>query len=160
MVESVDERLKEITQALESYEKTLNMPPPVSPLSEEEVQHFFTMSRDEIEAMSSSQCAAVAYQLAQYGLYIQRMSNRERSRVTWAENSLKAVIAKSLDSYSQYMKHEAKVELICCENESARKLKNVISYSEQRFERLTYTAQGIKYLADIMINNQRAKHNV
>ena len=133
MAQTATERMEVVVKALDDYEKKSGLPEPTNPGTEEELQGYFCMTRDEIEALSPSDCVNIAYRLGQYALYLQRLYNRETAR------------------------HKTKVALICAENEFVHKVNEIVKYSQQRIDRLFFLSNNVKYLAEVMISNQRAK---
>lgn len=157
MAQTATERMEVVVKALDDYEKKSGLPEPTNPGTEEELQGYFCMTRDEIEALSPGDCVNIAYRLGQYALYLQRLYNRETARHNWAKTTMQEVIAKDLEGHSKWTKHETKVALICAENEFVHKVNEIVKYSQQRIDRLFFLSNNVKYLAEVMISNQRAK---
>jgi hypothetical protein len=151
------EQMETVVKALDDYEKSIGLPEPITPGTEEELQQYFSMNRDELESLSARDCAAISLRLAQFSLYIQRLYNRETSRLNWAKTTLSESIAKEFGNYSQYTKYDIKVALIAKENEFVRKVQQIINYAQQRMDRLYFLSTNIKYLSEVMQANQRAK---
>ena len=151
------ERMETVTKALDDYEKNCGLPANTMPCDEEELQGYFTMKRDHIEKLSAEDCSQIAYRLSLVSFYTQRCLNRENARKAWATSNLNEVIGKEAGNYDKYMKYEAKVVLIVGDNSYARGLSDIISYAEQRVQRLTFLATSIKNLSDVMLANQRSK---
>ena len=151
------EQMDIVCKALDDYEKSSGMPELKAPGSETEMQKYFTMSRDELEALSSRDCAEISFRLAQFSFYIQRLCNRETSRANWATTTLNESVAQELNQFSQYTKFDIKVSLIAKENEYVKKLQSIIKYANQRMDRLSFLSNNIKYLSEVMTANQRAK---
>lgn len=154
---TIKERVAIRQKHLDDWEKGLHLPNNHPPGTEEELQGYLNMPRDEIEKKSPEMCAQIAYRLAQFSFYFQRCYNRERGILIWAETELNKVISPLLNSYDKYMKHEAKVAAIVRENSAASNLHNTVTYAKERIERLTYLSAAIRNLSDIMIDNKRAK---
>jgi len=157
---TADERMEAATKILNDYEAHAGLPTPVSPGSEEELQEYFSMSRDEIERLSAEGCASIAYRLAQYALYIQRLNNRECARLNWAKAVLSESIAKDYSNYSKYTKYEVRVALMAEENTYVDRIQKIINAAQLRLDRLSFLSNNIKYLSEVMIANQRVKKNV
>lgn len=156
-MKNATEKMEVVNKALDDYEKEAGLPEPIKPGEEEELQVYFSMSRDEIESLSSKNCAAIAFRLAQYSLYIQRLYNRETSRLSWAKATLSEAISVDLKQYDKFTKHEIKVAQIAKENEFVGKIQSIINYAQQRVDRLYFLSSNIKYLSEVMISNQRVK---
>lgn len=151
------DKLTRIDQILDEYEKKSGLPICKAPGTEAELEGYLSMDRSGMEALQMEDCAAIGYRMAQYSFYIQRLYNREKARVVWATQQLTEIVAKSLDSYDKYMKFEVKVALIIKENNYAESLQRILTYAEQRAQRLEFLATSIKNIGDAMKNMQMAK---
>jgi hypothetical protein len=154
---TIKERMAVVTQSLDDYERSCGLPTHQAPCDEQELQSYFNMNRDHIEKLSAEDCSQIAYRLSLVSFYMQRCLNRENSRKAWATANLSEVIGKEAGSFDKFTKHEVKVALITANNSYARGLADVISYAEQRVQRLTFLATSIKNLSDVMLANQRSK---
>ena len=106
--------------------------------------------------MSPEDCAQVSYVLGQFAFHIQRSINREIARVNWAEDSIKEVIADEINNYKGYGYIEKSLQAIK-HNDKASSLNKIKKYAKQRSDRLSYLANNIKNLSDIMLSVQKAK---
>jgi len=124
--------------------------------AEGELNNYFTMSRDMVEKLTPEDCAQISYRLAQYAFYIQRTLNREIARHNWAEESIKDSIADEINNYKGYGFLEKSLQAIK-HNDKATSLNKIKKYAQQRMDRLSYLANSIKNLSDIMLAVQRTK---
>jgi undecaprenyl pyrophosphate synthase len=154
---SAKDKLSKIDQILDDYEKRSGLPQCKAPGAEEEFEKYLTMDRTEMEALQHENCAEIGYRLSQYAFYLQRLFNREKARVIWARQQLTDTIAKSLGDYDKFTKYDIKVALIIKENVYAESLSKIITYAEQRAQRLEFLATSLKNMADALKNMQMAK---
>jgi hypothetical protein len=124
--------------------------------SNSEFDNYFQMNRDSIEKLNPEDCAQISYRLSQYGFYLQRTLNREIARANWAESSIKEVIADDINNYKGYGFVEKSMQAIK-HNDKASSLNKIKKYAQQRIDRLSYLANSIKNLSDIMLSIQRTK---
>lgn len=124
--------------------------------SNSEFDNYFQMNRDSIEKLNPEDCAQISYRLSQYGFYLQRTLNREIARANWAESSIKEVIADDINNYKGYGFVEKSMQAIK-HNDKANSLNKIKKYAQQRIDRLSYLANSIKNLSDIMLSIQRTK---
>lgn len=122
----------------------------------EELNEYFSMSRDGIEKLTPEDCAQIALRLAQYSLFLQRTINREIARHNWAEESIKESIADEINSYKGYGYIEKSIQAIK-HNDKASGLNKIKKYAKQRIDRLSYISNNIKNLSDILIMVQKTK---
>lgn len=151
------DKIYKIDNILDEYEKKSGLSPCKPPGNEDELQKYLSMDRAELESIQQEKCAEIAYRLNQFGFYIQRLYNREKTRIIWAQQELTNTIAKSVNDYGQFTKHDVKVALIIRENTYAANLQKIIVYAEQRAQRLEFLATSIKYLADGMRDIRMAR---
>jgi hypothetical protein len=125
-------------------------------LPENELNEYLTMDRDVLEKLGPEDCAQISYRLCQFSFHIQRTLNREIARYNWAEESVKQVIADEINNYKGYGYLE-KSEQAIKHNEKANSLNNIKKFAKQRSDRLSYLANGLKNLSDILLSIQRNK---
>ena len=97
----------------------------------------------------------IAYGVGQFSFHIQRSINRV-SKMWWAEENIKEVIADELNTYKGYGYIEKSTQAIK-HNDSANSLNKIKKYAKMRADRLQYIANSIKNLSDILLNIQRSK---
>ncbi len=153
---TIDERLKNLDAALDKFEKDASMPENTPPGPETELNEYLHMDRNDMERLSGADCAAIAYRLGQFSMYVQRMINRDKARLTWARTQLASFVTNDAD-YDKFRKFEVAVELLAKSNTAVARLSTIMRWSQQRVDRLDYVATSLKNLSDIMITNQRAK---
>jgi len=114
------------------------------------------MNRDAIEKLNPEDCAQISYRLAQYAFFLQRTLNREIARHNWAEENIKETIADEINNYKGYGFMEKSLQAIK-HNDKANTLNKIKRYAQQRMDRLSYLANSVKNLSDIMLSVQRTK---
>jgi len=160
MTRTAKEDLQHWDKILDEYEKSIALPEYTQTygVSEQEINNYLTMSRDEIEKLSPEDCAQISYRLAQFAFHVQRTINREIARQNWADESIKETIADEINNYKGYGYIEKSLQAIK-HNEKAQSLNNIKKFAKQRSDRLSYIANSLKNLSDIMLSIQRAKVN-
>ena len=142
---------------LDEYEKGMGMPVySESAFQEIELQEYLTMNRDAIEKLSPEDCAQISMRLGQFAFHIQRTINREQARHNWAEETTKEVIANEINNYKGYGYVEKSYQAING-NEKASSLNKIKKYAKQRIDRLSFLANNVKNLSDILLSIQRTK---
>jgi hypothetical protein len=142
------EKLSFTDNLLNEYEKQLGLPPCKSPGTEEELQSYLSMGREEIEKLTPEAASSIICRLAQYAFYLKRTYNVEKSRVIWAKQQLTNIIASKIDSYDKWIKFDVKVALITKEDSYAQNISKILTYAEQRMTRTEYLADFIKNISD------------
>jgi hypothetical protein len=157
MNKSSKDEVKYWDDILDEYENSIGMPSYDSEaLPENELNEYLTMDRDVLEKLGPEDCAQISYRLCQFSFHIQRTLNREIARYNWAEESVKQVIADEINNYKGYGYLE-KSEQAIKHNEKANSLNNIKKFAKQRSDRLSYLANGLKNLSDILLSIQRNK---
>lgn len=157
MNKSSKEELQEWDNILDEYESTIGLPKYVSTtLPETELNQYLTMNRDEIERLNPEDCAQISYRLGQFSFHIQRTINRELARLNWSEDNIKVVIADEINNYKGYGFVEKSLQAIK-HNDRASALNKIKIFAKQRSDRLSYLANSIKNLSDILLSIQKTK---
>lgn len=154
--QTIDERMKYLDEALDKFEKDASLTVNSPPGPETEIDEYLHMDRNDITKLSGEDCAAIAYRLAQFSLYTQRLINRDKARITWVKSQLASFITNDSD-YDKFRKFEVAVELLAKSNTAVARLAKIHTWGQQRIDRLEYVATGLKTLSDVMVTNQRAK---
>lgn len=151
------EEVKYWDDILDEYEQSIALPTyNNSALPESELNEYLSMNRDVLEKLGPEDCAQISYRLAQYSFHIQRTINREIARYNWAEETIKEVIADEINNYKGYGYVEKSIQAVK-HNDRATSLNNIKKFAKQRSDRLSYLANGIKNLSDILISIQKNK---
>jgi hypothetical protein len=152
------EELHNWDKILDEYEQSISMPSynNIGGVPETEINNYLSMSRDELEKLSPEDCAQIAYRLAQFSFHIQRTLNREIARHNWSEETIKDTIADEINNYKGYGYIEKSLQAIK-HNDKANSLNSIKKYAKQRIDRLSYIANSLKNLSDIMLNIQKTK---
>lgn len=158
MLKTSKEEVKYWDEILDEYESSIGLGKysESHSFSEDELNQYFTMNRDAVEKLSPEDCAQISYRLAQYAFFIQRTLNREIARHNWAEENIKDTIADEVNNYKGYGFMEKSLQAIK-HNDKATSLNKIKKYAQQRMDRLSYLANSIKNLSDIMLSVQRTK---
>jgi hypothetical protein len=157
MNKTAKEELQDWDNILDEYEKGLGIPKYNNAgMPEQELNNYLTMDRTELEKITPEDCSQISYRLAQFSFYVQRTINREIARNNWADETIKMVIADEINNYKGYGYVEKSLQAIK-NNEKAQAINKIKIYSKQRTDRLSYLANSIKNLSDILISIQKIK---
>lgn len=155
-ISSKDE-LNHWDKLLDDYEQSIGMPGYKTDfLPENELNHYLSMSRDELEKLNPDDCGQISYRLAQFSFHIQRTINRELARYNWADETIKDIIADEINNYKGYGYIEKSYQAIK-HNDKALSLNKIKKYAKQRADRLSYLANGVKNLSDIIMSISKIK---
>jgi len=151
------EELAHWDNILDEYENGISLSKYLSDsLPSDELNNYLTMNRNDLEKLGPEDCAQISYRLGQYSFHIQRTINRELARYNWAEETIKETIADEINNYKGYGYVEKYYQAVK-HNDKASTLSNIKKYAKQRSDRLSYLANNIKNLSDILLNVQKTK---
>lgn len=157
MLKTSKEEIKYWDGVLDEYEQSIGFALyKDDSMPSDELNIYLSMNRDSIEKLSPEDCAQISYRLGQFSFHIQRTVNREIARYNWADETLKDLIADEINNYKGYGYIEKAGQAIK-HNEKAQALNNIKKYAKQRSDRLSYLANSLKNLSDIMLSVQRSK---
>lgn len=157
MHKSSKEEVKHWDDILDEYERSIGISSYKSDaLPEEELGEYLTMNRNVLEKLSPEDCAQISYRLGQFSFHTQRTINRELARYNWADELIKETIADEINNYKGYGYLEKSGQAIK-HNERAQSLNNIKRFAKQRSDRLSYLANCIKNLSDILLSIQKNK---
>lgn len=159
MSKTAKEEMQHWDSILDEYESSVGLGKYVAQnihLAESELQEYLSMNREVLEKLSPEDCGNIAYRLGQYAFFIQRTINREIARYNWADDTIKETIADEINNYKGYGYAEKSGQAIK-HNDKATALNNIKKYAKQRSDRLSYLANSIKNLSDIILSIQRNK---
>ena len=157
MNRTAKEELHHWDEILDQYEKGLGLSNYIADIFDSaELNNYLSMNRDVIEKLSPEDCAQIAYRLAQFAFHIQRTINREIARYNWADETIKETIADEINNYKGYGYIEKSLQAIK-HNDKATSLNTIRKYAKQRSDRLSYLANSIKNLSDIILSIQKTK---
>ena len=83
-------------------------------------------------------------------------SNREIARYNWADETIKEVVADDINTYKGYGYIEKSMQAIK-HNDKANALNKIKKYAKQRSDRLSYIANSLKNLSDIILTIAKTK---
>jgi hypothetical protein len=158
MLKTSKEEVKYWDDILDEYESSIGLGKysDLHNFTDSELNDYFTMNRDSVEKLTPEDCAQISYRLAQYAFFLQRTLNREIARHNWAEENIKDTIADEINNYKGYGFMEKSLQAIK-HNDKATSLSKIKKYAQQRIDRLSYLANSVKNLSDIMLSVQRTK---
>lgn len=156
-MQTAKESIKYWDSVLDEYEQSIGMPLYKDDgMPSDELNEYLTMNRDTLEKLNPEDCAQISYRLAQFAFHIQRTVNRELARYNWAEEVIKETIADELNNYKGYGYIEKASQAIK-HNDKAQALNKIKNYAKQRSDRLSYIANSVKNLSDILLSIQKNK---
>lgn len=153
---SLSGRLEAVDKSLDDYEASLGLPGGCPREVEVEATRLLTLAPSSLRHLTAPDLGEAAYCLEQYGFFLQRAQNREQTRVRWAEENLRRLLATLLPSQKAYSLEERRA-LAIAGSDSARELEQIRVASQLRLERLQYQAQRVQGLARALLSLQQTR---
>lgn len=136
--QSVKEKMDYVDKVLDEYESSnkikVNVP--------NEAEKYLNIELDELRKLSIVELAEASYILSRFSLYIQKLYNKEMTRVAWAEHNITRCITKILSQYNAPSREERR-HLAILDNEAAKKLDDIRNYAQLRSNRLAFISSKI-----------------
>lgn len=117
-------------------------------------EEFLTISDlpdENLKKLTKEEHFDAAYLLYSYASYIQDQINRQQIVVDLCSDQLEKLVAKNNDKFSQYTKHDAKIQLIIVDNEYARSIDHYRQIAKARLQSLDGKVYELKRKADILL---------
>lgn len=108
------------------------------------------LSDDQLKKLSKEEHFDAAYILYGYASYIQDQYSRQKVVFDLCSDQLEKMVAKHNDQFSQYTKHDAKIQLIIVDNEYAKTIDNYKQVAHARMQSLEGKVYELKRKADIL----------
>ena len=118
-----------------------------------DILEYLEMDRDSIEAMSKEDRYTASLRLAQFGIYLQRLVNREKARINWAQSTMYNVASKYWDNYGEMVKADIKIYKIAAENPTVDKVIRIKNNAQIRVDELDGISNLIKHFSDMMMRS-------
>lgn len=143
---TVDEELQKTLKYLDDYELRCWLP---SSINENTVNKATEILNTDFSSFrkTSDECAESAVILAQYAFNLQRVINKEKSQLLWAEERINKIIAPRMKQQQAYNYAERKAGAISEDTVALRLLKIKVE-SELRLSRIESLYFCIKNLSD------------
>jgi hypothetical protein len=152
--QTLEEQMELAHKLLDEFESIHNLTKPTVP---NETEAILELTHPQLEKLGAVECAEYAYQLAQYSYYIQRVYNKESASLKWLKDKLDYFVASKWENYDSFTKYEIRGRLIARDNAVVTRLLKLISYTEQKIERLSFLGTTISKMSDKLENLQKAK---
>tara|TARA_A100001515_G_scaffold144293_1_gene147905 strand:- start:3784 stop:4272 length:489 start_codon:yes stop_codon:yes gene_type:complete len=161
---SGEEKLNEFTKAIDEWISCKNIISPEGPKKNLEGEYKGNISRilnftsETLETLTAEQCLSYAYELHNYGEYLESVKVKENAILEWADSSIWYIISTVMQNYgSQYTKWQEKYYSAIRENPLASDILKVKNHAEARVKILNGKADRIQSMANILTNLSRRR---
>lgn len=111
-----------------------------------EARRVLSLSPLLLKKLGPVELGEIAFVLSQYSHRLQQAVNREQSRITWATESVKKLVAKKVSAYTGYSYDERKSKAIA-DDDAAQKLESIRVQAQMRVDRVSFLSARASELA-------------
>lgn len=151
---SIDMKMKKYEEEVESIIEKIG----ISFYKDEASIEALKLSYQQLRNMDQRECCILAYQLQQYGLYIQSIVNRLNSVSYWLNESINKIVGKYAKNYGDHFtKFEEKKAAIISENEAASYLMKLLIKTNGKNKELYSLSAKIATMSTTLIEISKSK---
>jgi hypothetical protein len=140
-IKSAKDKLSEFETKLDQHEEKIGL------IIKPRISNYLNVTNEEMRKMSKEELDEAAFDLANYGLYLQKEINKHQARVSYAEKEIRIILARECSNYKAYSFEERKLMAIQG-NEHASKLEEIRCQEQILLDRLNFMNRRIDVLAD------------
>ena len=149
-----DEVINSFLKRIDDWIKGVNIIEPA--FDDIEIYNILNMTHEQMKNCNQNELARFSYQIYGYVDYLQRVYNKEKSVLDFAEESIWSIISKEYDNYgSDYKKWQVKYYSAVRENPLASRLNKLKNNCKTRVTNLEHRIEHVKKRADILLELSR-----
>jgi hypothetical protein len=143
---NVAERLKEVEDTLNEYEKSIGLS--CIKFKERYEEVFLSLDEMSIRSFSAEECNIKAAILLQYELYLQKEHNRHTAVLNWVEHNMKVILGGIVQDFGgAYSSFEERKILATHSNSYARELNKLLLKSKNMVDNLNFLSSRVSDLS-------------
>ena len=117
----------------------------------EDWQSAADADRDTLKILTRDEMFDYAYVLYSYSTHLQDELNMQKIALNWCNDKLNKMVAKNMDEFNPYTKHEMRRQLIVVNDEYARAVDHYREIAEIRIQAMEGKVYELKRKADILL---------
>lgn len=138
---SATAKLVELEAELDQYEEKIGL------VIQPRISTYLNITQEQMKAMSVEELEEAAFDLANYGIFLQKEMNKHTSRINWATSNMNPIIARECNNVKAYSFEERKLSIIH-NNEHTVKLEGIRVKSQLCYDRLNFMNRRVDVLAE------------
>tara|TARA_R110000824_G_scaffold360468_1_gene548214 strand:- start:4271 stop:4735 length:465 start_codon:yes stop_codon:yes gene_type:complete len=151
-----EEKLNEFVQAVEDWISCKGIISPKKP--NKKLSRVLGFTSDTLKILTAEECLCYAYDLHNYGEYLESVKAKENAILEWADSSIWYIISTVMQNYgTQYTKWQEKYYSAIKENPLAAEILKVKNHAEARVKILSGKADRIQNMANVLTNLSRRR---
>ena len=107
--------------------------------------------RETISSLTQAELFDWSYQLYSYSTYLQDELNMQKIALDWCNDKLDKMVAKNINEFNPYTKHDMRRQLIVMNDEYAAAIDHYREIAEARVQSLEGKVYELKRKADILM---------
>lgn len=152
------ESLARLDDRLDAFEQSIGVPGGIPGAVQSRCSSLLLMEPEQLHRMDASECGEAACSLLQLAWHLQKSLNRERSRMTWADEAVKRCVASRVGKVPG-SSYEERRHLVLSADERARQIEQVRMDAVLRVERLNGLAARVDALARALLSLQSTRRH-
>ena len=104
-----------------------------------------------IKSLTQEECFTWSYTLYSYSTFLQDELNMQKIALDWCNDKLDKMVAKNINEFSPYTKHDMRRQLIVMNDEFARTVDHYREVAHSRVQSLEGKIYELKRKADILM---------
>ncbi len=111
--------------------------------------------RETISSLTQAELFDWSYQLYSYSTHLQDELNMQKIALDWCNDKLDKMVAKNINEFSPYTKHDMRRQLIVMNDEFARTVDHYREVAHSRVQSLEGKIYELKRKADILMEKAK-----
>ena len=151
-----EEKLNEFVQAIEDWISCKSVISPKEP--NKNLSRVLGFTSETLKILTAEECLSYAYELHNYGEYLESVRSKENAILEWADSSIWYIISTVMQNYgTQYTNWQEKYYSAIKENPLASEILKVKNHAEARVKILSGKADRIQNMANVLTNLSRRR---
>lgn len=151
---NASEKLENFIKNINNYIESKNF---IGPAFSEEFKLPEALDISTMNTLTRDDCFNYAYMLYQYADTVATELNKNKSILSYCEDSLNKIISKEIINMPQFTKHEIKAASVLLENEVAQKINEWKIIAQSRVDFLQNKEYNLRKKADCLIEKGKRK---
>lgn len=157
---NVDEHIKQLTEKLDNYERSLGITNVIVPSN---ISDIINLPEDRLKVMSAEELGENSYRLQQFSFSLCKELNRQKTIISWANRAIDYLLCSKYDEYGgQYTPAATRKMWAIKDNEVTEKIYKILVDSEQKVLSLDGMPERIESMSYRLnqLQQSRRKQNV
>lgn len=153
---SAAERAQKRDDELDNYEVSLGLPRTFPQENLNQATRLLSLTPTALRTMSAWELGEGAFVLTLFAGWLQRVTNKHKAQVKWAEESLRYLIGAKAAQLPFYNPQE-RLDVAIASNDAAQRIEQLRVEATLKLERISYLSANAKDLAMTLMSLKKEK---